>query len=352
MNLSLVGYYIAACFALGIGAAHAAAPPEIQTAPAELRQLPREFRLDGVVEATKQTTVSAQTSGQIQALLFDVDDYVEKDAVIVVLKDTEHQSRLVGAAADLKEAVARLQEAREDHARTKDVHAKKLVADAAMDRAEASLKSARARFEAAQAGLAQAKEQLEYTRVRAPYAGIVTERHAQVGEIAQPGQPLISGISLAELRVLVHVPQSLVPRIREYRQARVQLPDGSWVDAAALTVFPYADPKSSTFSVRLDLPADGSGIFPGMFVKTAFVTDSKQELLIPGRAVVSRSEVTAVYVVQVDGSIRFRHVRLGRATDDGFRLVLAGLEPGERVALDPIRAGVELKRQRTGQGDD
>ena len=112
-----------------------------------------------------------------------------------------------------------------------------------------------------------------------------------------------------------------------------------------------ADEASHTFKVRLYLPAGTRSMFPGMFVKTAFVTGLKQELVIPGAAVVYRSEVTGVYVVEADGTLRFRHVRLGRTTPEGDVLVLAGLTPGERVALDPIAAGAELKRRRA-EGTD
>ncbi len=256
------------------------------------------------------------------------------------------------AAADLKAAGAALQEAQDEYDRTREVFAKKLVAESAMDRADSGLKSAKARFEAAQAGLAQAREQLEYTRVRAPYSGIVTARLLQVGEVAQPGKPLISGISLDQLRVLVDVPQNLVPRIRELGQARVELPGGGWVQAAKITVFPIADHGSNTFKVRVDLPEGSAGLFPGMFVKTTFVTGRKQELVVPDQAVVYRSEVTAVYVIGDDGTIRFRHIRAGRAVQDGLRVVLSGLMPGERVALDPIAAGVELKRRRAEPGNE
>lgn len=325
---------------------------ELATGVAELRQLPREFRLDGVVEAVNRSTVSAQTSGQVQEIRYDVDDFVEQDAVLVVLKDTEQQSRVVRSAADLKEAVARLEEARDAHQRTKEVFAKQLVAESAMDQAEAALKSATARFEAAEAGLSQAKEQLEYTRIKAPFAGIVTERHVEAGEMAQPGQPLLSGISLDLLRVSVDVPQTLVPRIREQGQARVQLPVGGSVEAAKLTIFPYADPGSNTFKVRLELAPGTSGLFPGMFVKTSFVTGMKQELVLPISSVVQRSEVTGVYVVDDTGRVHFRHLRAGRRTLDGGVLVLAGIEPGERVALDPIAAGAKLKRQREEQRDE
>ena len=348
MKFSVFKCLPAVLLVAGIGSLQVQAA-ELETGAAELRLLSRELRLDGVVEAVSRSTVSAQTSGQVQEILYDVDDYVEKDAVLVVLKDTEHQARVSRAAADLKEAVARLEEARDAHQRTKEIFVKQLVAESAMDQAQAALNSATARFEAAQAGLAQAREQLEYTRIRAPFAGIVTERLVELGEIAQPGQQLLSGISLDRLRVTVDVPQSLVPRIRELGRARVQWPGGSPVEVAKLTVFPFADPGSSTFEVRLELPQDTADLFPGMFVKTSFVIGMKQELVLPGAAVVQRSEVTGVYVVEQDGKVRFRHLRAGRITPDGEVLVLAGVEPGERVALDPIAAGVELKRQREEQ---
>ncbi len=221
-----------------------------------------------------------------------------------------------------------------------------------MDKTTSALKSARARFEAAQAGLAQAREQLEYTRIRAPFAGIVTERLVQRGESAQPGQRVMSGISLEQLRVTVDVPQSVVPRVREFGQARVQRQDGGWVAAQKITVFPIADHGSNTFKVRLDLPEGTTKLFPGMFIKTSFVTGTKEDLVVPDRAVVYRSEVTGVYVVVEDGRVRFRHVRIGHRSPDGYVLVLAGLMPGERVALDPIAAGVELKRQRAEWGHE
>jgi len=343
--------WLAAMLSLTAAFATQAQAQPLATVKAEVRQLPREFRLDGVVEATNRTTVSAQTSGQVQEILYDVDDFVEKNAVLVRLKDTEQQARLVQAAADLKEAVARLEEARDEHKRTKEIFGKKLVSESTMDKAKSALKAARARFQSAEASLAQTREQLEYTQVRAPYAGIVTERHLEVGEMAQPGQPLISGLSLEQLRVIVDVPQSLVPRIREFGRARVQTPDGITLESGKITIFPIADHGSNTFKVRMELPEGTQDLFPGMFVKTAFVTGLREELLVPREAVVHRSEVTGVYVVETGGQVRLRHIRLGRKAD-GHVSVLAGLTPGEAVALNPIAAGVELKRQRAGSSHE
>ncbi|MBA1330385.1 RND transporter, partial [Candidatus Endoriftia persephone str. Guaymas] len=82
---------------------------ELPSEPAIYREIPREFRLDGTVEAINRTTVSAQTQGVVEQILVDVDDFVEKGMLIVLLNDTQHQAKLKQAQAELKEAVARLQ---------------------------------------------------------------------------------------------------------------------------------------------------------------------------------------------------------------------------------------------------
>jgi RND family efflux transporter MFP subunit len=320
----------------------------LQTAEVANQLVPREYRLDGVVEAIKRSTVSAQTQGQVEEIFFDVDDFVEKSALIVRLKDTEHRARVTRAAAELKSATAQLLQAKDEFARVQGLHAKKLISDSAMDKATAERDSTQGKLEAAVAGLEQAEEQLRYTRIRAPYSGIVTQRHVEPGETVSPGAPVMTGISLDELRVIVDVPQSLIPSVRRGGEVRVYLPEGSDLTADKITVFPYAELSSNTFKVRLDLPEGTKGLFPGTFVKTGFVTGEKRELVVPKAAVVYRSEVTGVYVLNGGGKLHFRQVRLGRDLGDVL-VVLAGLTEGERLALDPIAAGAALKAQAANE---
>jgi RND family efflux transporter MFP subunit len=334
------------------GNAVSTAPAELPRAEVAYRTVPREYRLDGIVEAVNRTTVSAQTQGQVQEILYDVDDFVEKGEIIARLRDNEHRARVAQAAAELKSATAELSRARDEFARVEGLFRNKNVSESEMDRAKAELAGAEARLDAAQAALEQAQEQLRYTEIRAPYSGIVTNRHVEVGEIASPGQPVMTGISLEELRVTVDVPQSVIPAVRKIGEVNVYLPNGGAEGASAddvvqperITVFPYADMGSNTFKVRLDLPGDLEDLFPGMFVKTGFVTGKKQELTVPKAAVVYRSEVTGVYVVDPDGGVHFRQIRVGRDHGDAL-VVLSGLTAGETVALDPIAAGVALKAQ-------
>ncbi len=318
---------------------------DLDTVSVSYTQIPRVYRLDGVVEAVNRTTVSAQISGQVEAILFDVDDYVEKDEVIILLNDKQPAARLEQAKAEMEEAGARVKEAEEEYQRIKGVYEKKAVPKKSMDTAEAAMKAARARLKSARAGLQQAQEQFDYTRVRAPYSGIVTERHIEVGESAQPGMKLMSGLSLEVLRVNVDVPQSMINAVRTATEVAIETPKEDRIPVTGRTVFPFADSASHTFRVRLELKGDNLSLFPGMFVKAAFTTGEQKALVVPSVSIVRRSEVTAVYITTADGRLGMRFIRKGRELDNGYTVVLAGLQQGETVIVDPIKAGVQLKQQ-------
>ncbi|TVP89479.1 MAG: efflux RND transporter periplasmic adaptor subunit [Thioalkalivibrio sp.] len=314
------------------------------TATVERQTLMQERILDGRVEAVQRATISAQTSGRVLEVRYDVDDFVEQGDLVIELSDSEQRARVRAAEGSLSEARARFQEARAEFDRIESIFAEDLVSEAEFDRARAARDSAWARLESAQAALEEAREQLEYTRVRAPYAGIVTERHVEVGESVSPGSPLLTGISLEQLRVEVDVPQRLMDQLRRHREAHIVLDTGERIAAESITIFPYADPATNTFQVRVNLPEldDTTGLFPGMFVKTAIKLGEDRRLVVPPGAVVFRSEVVAVYVIDPDGRIGFRQIRVGRELPEGFE-VLAGLRQGERVALDPVHAGIHMK---------
>lgn len=314
-------------------------------------ELPRVYRLDGVAEAVNRSTVSAQTSGRVVDVNFDVDDYVRAGDLIVRLEDSQQQAAVAQAEANLKAAVAQRQDADKEYARIKGVFDKGAVSKADMDKVTAARKQARAGQQAAEAALKQAQQELDYSQISAPYNGIVTERLIEVGETAQPGKPLMSGLSLDSMRISVDVPQNLVESIRREGRAQAQI-NGKWIAAEKVTVFPVADPRSDTFKVRLQLPAGTQGVFPGMYVKVGFVSGVDQGLVIPMSAVVRRSEVVGVYVIDADGRVRFRHIRLGSAAGPEHVGVLSGLDEGEKVATDPVRATIVLKSQRTVQAGD
>lgn len=321
----------------GISFVHADSPLPFALATVEQHTVLRERVVDGVIEAIHRATVSAQTSGRVVEVMFDVDDYVNKGDVLLRFRDTDQRAALMSAEA-------RHTEAESEYRRIKDIFSKQLVAKSTFDRAEATYKTARASLE-------QAQEQLRHTVVRAPYSGIVMQRHIEVGESANPGQPLMTGLSLERLRVVADVPQAYITTLRNLAKARVLVGhDTISLASDKLTISPYADAQSHTFKMRVDLPPGQHGVYPGMFAKVAFVVGEDECLQIPEAAVVHRSEVTAAYVVGADKQVVLRQIRVGHVLPSGHVEVLAGLLEGEQVALDPVRAGIYLKEQRRGSG--
>jgi RND family efflux transporter MFP subunit len=299
--------------------------------------MPLERQLDGKIEAINQGTVAAQTSGRVVEVFYDVNDFVPAGAVIVRLRATEQRAGLLQAQAALRAAAARETEAKQRFDRVASMYDKKLVAKAALDEATASRDAAVADLAAARAALRSAEEGVAYTEIRAPYAGVVTRRHVEVGETVAPGTPLMSGLSLQYLRVTVDVPQSIVDQVRRLRKAAVYLDDRR-IEATRLTIFPEAAGVSSTFRARLELPENATDLYPGMFVKVAFVIGETQRLMLPAQALVERGEITAVYVIDAEGHTSLRQIRLGRRFQDKVE-VLAGLSRGEHIATDPLAAG-------------
>lgn len=321
------------------------AQPGLATVPVALADLPRIYRLDGVAEATSRATVSAQTGGRVIEVRFDVDDYVQAGDVIVRIDASEQQAAVDQARANLRAASAGRQDAESEFTRIRGVFERQAVSQAEMDAASNALKQARAAEQAADAALDQARQQLSYTQVRAPYNGIVTERLVEVGETVSPGRRLMTGLSLDSMRVAVDVPQNLVEAIRSERKAQAQIA-GRWILVEDLTVFPVADPRSDTFTVRLRLPDNTADVFPGMYVKVGFLSGTQTGLVIPLASVVMRSEVVGVYVVDAGGQVFFRQVRLGSPAGPEHVTVLSGLAEGEQLAVDPVAAGIRLKAQR------
>lgn len=346
---------VALMLASGCGGSPPALPAsasrsELATMAIAAETVRREQAWDGVVEAINQATMSAQTAGRILELPYDVNDYVEAGAVIVKFSNVEQLSTQRRAEAQIASAQATFNEAQANYQRIAEIFARKLVAKAQLDQAVAQRDGARAALQAAQAAQREASQLVDYTVVRAPYSGYVTKRYVQVGESVQAGQPLIAGLSLVGLRVDVQVPQSAIDAIRRYNAADVLLDaEGSKrLGVSKLTIFPYADAETHTFSVRADLPAEASGLYPGMTVKIAFNVGEAQRFLIPESALVQRSEVSGVYVI-AENRASLRQIRLGHRFGDRVE-VLAGLQAGDKIALDPNAAALSITAAQTRKG--
>ncbi len=329
---------------LSLGMATAQAADQLAVETVQYREVAQTYSADGLVEATRQSTVSAQIGGRVREILFDVGDRVEKGQVILRIDEREAVQAVAGSRAQVLQAQANVQNAKITYERARQLFAQKFVSQAALDKAQTDYKVALAQAAASDAGAGQASLAHGYTAVVAPYGGVVAARLVEVGEMVMPGKPLMTGFDPSEMRVVVSVPQDKLADIGVHPEATVEIPSlNRRIKAASTTVQPVADARTHSTLVRVYLQANEANFFPGMFVRTHFVVGKANKLVIPASAVLRRSEVVAVYVVGEKGGVQLRQVRLGEVTADGAVEVLAGLNPGEKVALEPVKAGMGRK---------
>ncbi len=338
---------LAPLLALGLLACASAPAAEVPFETTRVEQSTRERvrSAPGTVESVRKARLSAEVSGRVEALPYDAADAVEAGAVLVRLDDSDLRARLAVARAALAAAEARLKEARQEFNRTRRLYEQESASEQQMERATAALDRARAEQSRRKAEIGRLRIQLDKTTIAAPFGGVVVARHIETGELARPGTPLITLIDPERLRLVARVQESRLPELAADGRARAWVPAlGERFPADRVTVIPQGDPRTHTFEVRLRLPA-GTGASAGMFGRAELSLGTWQTLLVPGRAIVRRSEITGVYVV-ADERVSFRLVELGEETPDGWE-VLAGLQPGERIALEPERALRYLKQART-----
>ena len=326
--------------AVNYGIAIAGEPPAVATV--QYREVAQSYAAEGLVEATRQSTVSAQISGRVKEINFDVGSRVNKGQVILRIDERETGQALAGSNAQVMQAQATLQNAKAAYERSKQLFEQKFISQSALDKAQADYQVARAQAAASEAGAGQAGLAHSFSTVIAPYSGVVAARHVEVGEMVMPGKPLMTGFDPEGMRVIVSVPQYKLPDIGNNPKVMVEVPSlNRWIKAASATVQPIADARTHSTQVRVYLPASEAGVYPGMFVRAHFVVGKANKLVVPASAVLRRSEVVGVYVVDEKGGVKLRQVRLGDTTADGAVEVLSGLNPGEQVALDPVKAGMK-----------
>lgn len=315
------------------------APSLAQTRTLEVRDVAVTLPAEAVIEATKQATVATQVSGRIVAVKVEAGDRVKAGQLLMSVDAREAAENVAAARAQLAQAEA-------NYRRTQNLFKQKFVSQAALDAAEAALKSARAQAAAAGAGASHAT-------VTAPIAGVVAQRHAELGDLATPGKPLVTVFDPQSLRALASIPQYKLKEAQQARSARVEFPETRrWLDGARIELLPTIDAQSHTATARVYLPAGAEGVVPGMAARVHFVVGQAKKLTVPPQAILRRGEISAVYVLK-DGKAslqpQLRQVRLGEAVADGELEVLSGLAAGETVSLDPVKTGIEMKQAAAGK---
>ena len=298
---------------------------------------------EGVVEAVQQSVIAPQVAGRITQLTVKAGDQVQKGQLLVKIDNQAATQQANVSQAQVSSANAQLDVARKEFERQQYLFKKNYLSQAALDQAEAQFKATEAAVRGSSAQAGAANTQTGFYTLTAPYSGTVAEVPVSLGEMALPGKPLLTLYDPSEMRVVASLPQSKVSQLPAQAAIRLELPAlpeaQRWQQAKSVVVLPTADSGSQSVQIRLALPVIDFRVTPGMFARAYFplTADKQARLLIPIRAVVRRTELTAVYVVLPKEQVQLRQVRVGKQQGEDIE-VLAGVSTGESVALDPVAA--------------
>jgi RND family efflux transporter MFP subunit len=322
----------------------------------QLESRPSYINLEAKLEAIKQSTISAQTTGIVEMVNFDINDRVEAGQVLILINSSQQQASLSQAKAALAQSQALNKDAQVVLKRHRSLLAKKTLSQGEFDTSLARANSSHAAMLSAKAQVLQAQEQVAYTRITAPYSGIVRQRFVQIGELVNPGQAVMTGFAMKPLRAVVDIPQRLAVKLSEQYNSQDKPQDnpiyivanGKRYLGTQPVLFPYADSRYSSIRARINVTEtdDGHGLIPGTWVQVQLPIGQQQGIYLPASAILQQGEVASIYVQKSD-QFKLRYVRLGQVQHDTQIRIISGLEAGESIAIDAISAAKSQAKTAT-----
>jgi len=291
----------------------------MRAARVEAVTLPLAQTLTGTVRPLERATLAAHLMGSVTAADFTVGQTVKAGDLLLTLTAAEVPARLAQARAALAQAE---REAAREAALVKQ---NATAADSAL--------AAEDRRRIAAAAVSEAEALVAYTRVTAPFAGTITQKFVNSGDLAAPGTPLVVVEASDQLRAEVQVPETFATL--PFRTAIfVQLaPNTASLSANLVEFSAAAEPATRTRLAKLALPAT-SGARSGQFIRILWPVGETASLLIPSTALTTFGQMERVFVVNADGRAQLRLVKSGATTGDRVA-ILSGLTAGETVVLAP-----------------
>jgi RND family efflux transporter MFP subunit len=293
-------------------------PVNVRAQIVESKLRPATEEVVGTVRAKLHSVIEAKVSGKIGQMLVVPGQNVKAGELLAELDAREVQARL-------DQALAVRQQAETDLQRANSLLEQKILSQSEYD-------NARSRFRVADAAAKEAETMLGYSKVTAPFAGVITRKYMDVGDLASPGKPLLEMEDARALRFEADVPEAVVGHLALGDKLPVRVSSVSNdLEAVVSEIAPAADSNSRTFLVKCDLPSV-TGLRAGQFGRAAMPVGETSALRAPASAIVQRGQMELIFVM-ADGHARMRIVKTGRRISDEVELV-SGVDAGEQVIVD------------------
>lgn len=306
----------------------------------------------GRIRAQQFVEIRARVEGYLEEMLFEEGTYIKKDQVLFVIDPKLYKARVDGARAQLQKDKALELKAKRDLDRIRPLFEQNAASQLDLDNAIASYESAVSAVIMSEADLAQAELALDYTTVRSPISGYISERNVDIGTLVGPGGKSLLATIVKSDTVRVDFSMTALDYLRS-KERNVNLghqdPTRGWnpyitVTLADDSVYPYeglvdfadpqVDPQTGTFSVRAEMPNPDHVLLPGQFTKVKLLLDVREgAVVVPSKAVIIEKGGAFIYVIRPDNVAERRFIELGPETDN-MMIVERGLIPGERIVVE------------------
>jgi len=298
-------------------------PAAVETGVASLGQISRLVTVSGTVSPIRTVAVNSQVSGALLSVLVQEGDTVREGRVLARVDDRELQAQLRSAEAAYEVAASALE-------RSQQLRDRQVITQPEYERD-------RTAYEAARAQRDQLLTRAEFAEIRAPVAGVVTEKLVEQGDVVGSQSRLFALADISTMVVRVQVSELDVVELSPGQEVEVRLDarPGEVLGARILRVFPSADPATRLVPVEVALEERAARALarPGFLARVTFPMNPRDgAVLVPQSAVVARTGGQGVFIVLEDGTVSLRNVTVG-TTYSGQVEIVSGLSPGERIVV-------------------
>ncbi|MEW6989864.1 efflux RND transporter periplasmic adaptor subunit [Colwelliaceae bacterium 6441] len=297
--------------------------------------------VSGSVVSRNNSEIAADVSGRLIRLA-DLGTHVKKDQIIAQLDDRPIQLKYDEEKALVENAKAKFAFENAEVNRKKTLVAQKLISEKELEEALANYNIAKANVAAAQARLQQMAQDLTYTKLKAPFEGIVVERLSSQGEYVNNGKAIIRLVETANIEASIFAPLTAYRYLKETKTLAIKSPLGEG-RAAIKTIIPVADSRSHLMEVRLDMSSLDWPI--GLDIKAAVATGkSKQVLAVPRDSLVLRRNETSIFIVDSENKAQQITVAIGISEGELIE-VIGEIKAGDQVIIrgaERLRSGQQV----------
>ncbi len=293
----------------------------------------------GTVKARTVSMIASRMMGVITAMKVQEGDRVQAGQVLAMVDDSDVVQKVKAAEKGVEAAAQQKSLADITYQRYKGLHDDRALTGQELDQAETQKNVTEMEYERARAMLREAQVYQGFTRIVAPFSGIITEKKADVGGMAVPGMPLFTLEDTSGYRVEANVDEQYGGIVKRGTQAMITIdPRSRELSGTVSDVIPSVDPSTRTFLVKIAI--SGSGVRNGSYGKVSIPVAKKDILLVNKKAVVQRGQLTGIYTVDSSSVITYRLVRIGRTYGDRVE-ILSGINPGEKIIVNGAEKAVD-----------